>query len=186
MPRHAILCHHVLMKELFFCVSRNHFSIHSPCYSFAIASTGKEERSSNVENDSDGTVTSIPRPVEQGEKDNLRETSLMLRIPEGRAAYLTLGYLLSLADDNRDGNNKEGHGKGGWIRMRQRRRRRQVHIVPPWNLPVPGSDCRLPSSLEAPSAEFRIRGPLHQSGNGIGGGGVRGGRGWASVLRRHL
>ena len=31
------------LKECFRCVSRNHFSMHSPCYSFAIASPGEGE-----------------------------------------------------------------------------------------------------------------------------------------------
>ena len=38
------------------------------------------------------------------ERDHLRETSSLLRVPEGRAAYLTLGDLLSLVNDNGDGN----------------------------------------------------------------------------------
>ena len=36
----------------------------------------------------------------KGERDQLRETSLLLLVLEGSASYLTLGDLLSLADDN--------------------------------------------------------------------------------------
>ena len=40
---------------------------------------------------------------------------MLLRVLEGRAAYLTLGALLSLEDnsDNGDGDGENGRGRGG-------------------------------------------------------------------------
>ena len=74
----------------------------------------------------------------KGERDQLRETSLLLLVLEGSASYLTLGDLLSLADDDSDGKN--GRGRGGWVSMRQWRQRWKVPIVPPRNLPICGSE----------------------------------------------
>ena len=50
----------------------------------------------------------------------------LLRVPEGRDASLSLRYLLSLADDEVDGNN---------IRVNRgvrSQRWRQFHIISPW------------------------------------------------------
>ena len=59
---------------------------------------------------------------------------------------------------------------GVGVSMKQRRRRRQVPIFPPRNLPVTVPDGRVPSLSEDRSAELCIRVPLYQSLNGIGGG----------------
>ena len=116
-PRHAIprLC----AQECFPCVLRNHFSMHSPCSSFAVALTGEGGRRSDDNDGGDGPAATAPALSAKGGRDHLRATSLLLRVPEGRAASLTLEALLSLADD--DGDNSRGRGRG--IRMRQRRRR---------------------------------------------------------------
>ena len=47
-----------------------------------------------------------PALLDEGRRDHLRKTSLMMRIPEGRASYLTLGALLSPANNkgDRDGD----------------------------------------------------------------------------------
>ena len=99
---------------------------------------------------------------------------MLLRVLEGRVAYLTLGALLSLADDDGDGDGdgdgENSRGMGGWMSMRQRRRRRQFPIVPPRNPPVPGSDGRIPSPSEARSTEVHIGVTPNLSGHGIGGG----------------
>ena len=92
----------------------------SPCYSFAIALVGEVVRSGDNGGVGDSTAASSPRPVGQGGRDRLRETSLLMRIPEGRAAYLAIRTLLSLADDDGDGGGENVRGRGGgWIGMRQ-------------------------------------------------------------------
>ena len=70
------------------------------------------------------TAVTVPPPLPapcrpRGGRYHLRATSLLLRVPEGRAASLTLEALLSLADDNGDNSRERGRG----IRMRQRQRR---------------------------------------------------------------
>ena len=54
------------------------------------------------------TVEMVPPPLppsllDERDRDHLMETLLLLRVPEGRAAYLTLGDLLSLEEDNGNG-----------------------------------------------------------------------------------
>ena len=51
------------------------------------------------------TVEMVPPPLppsllDERDRDHLMETFLLLRVPEVRATYLTLGDLLSLEDDN--------------------------------------------------------------------------------------
>ena len=93
--------------------------MHSPCSSFAVALTGEGGRRSDDNDGGDGPAATAPALSAKGGRDHLRATLLLLRVPEGRAASLTLEALLSLADD--DGDNSRGRGRG--IRMRQRRRR---------------------------------------------------------------
>ena len=87
--------------------------MHPHCYYFTIALAGEGGRSSD--NDSGGNVNaaSYPRRFvwEGGGGYQLRETLLLLRVPDGRSTYLTLGAHLTLADDNGDGEN--GRGRGG-------------------------------------------------------------------------
>ena len=72
--------------------------MHSPCYSFAIASPGEGGRCSDNKNGGDGPAATSPSPVGRG--------------GEGRAAPLTLEPLLSLAHNDGYSNNSRG-GVGG-------------------------------------------------------------------------
>ena len=83
------------------------------------------------------------------------ETSLLLRIPVGRAASLTMGGLQSMVYDEVDGNVGNGcRGRGGG-------QRRQVPIFPPWHPPVPGTYRRLPSPSEGGAAVESRRGMIN-------------------------
>ena len=117
----------------------------------------------------------------KGVRYQLRETSSLLHVPEGRASYLALGALLSMAEDNINGDVEKVRRSGVCMRMRQRRRRRKVPIVPPLNTPIPGSDGQVPSLSDSQLAEVHIGVPPHQSGHGIGIWGKGGGRGWESI-----
>ena len=46
----------------------------------------------------------LPALSGKGGINHLRETSFLMRVPKGRAVYLTLGDLLSLADNYVDDN----------------------------------------------------------------------------------
>ena len=87
--------------------------MHSPCSSFAIASMGEGGQCSNDKDGRYGTITASPRPVGIGRMYHLRETSSLLCVQEGRAAYLALGALLSMADNYGDGDGKTDAGGGG-------------------------------------------------------------------------
>ena len=49
----------------------------------------------------------------EGGRDHLMDKSSLLRVPEGRATYLNMGALPSLADDDDDGDGKNSRGRGG-------------------------------------------------------------------------
>ena len=52
-----------------------------------------------------------PALSEEGGRDHLRETLSLLHVPEGRDAYLTLGDLQYMADDDCEGvNGRRGGG----------------------------------------------------------------------------
>ena len=87
--------------------------MHSPCSSFDIASMGEGGQCSNDKDGRYGTITTSPRPVEIGRMYHLRETSSLLCVQEGRAAYLALGALLYLVDDDGGDNSSNGRKKGG-------------------------------------------------------------------------
>ena len=111
----------------------------------------------------------VPTPLpphlsDEGGRDHLRDTSSLLRVLEERAVYLTLRafpYLKEEEEDG-DGDGENSRRRGGWTRMRKRRRCCHIPIVLPRKPPVPGSDGRVPSPSEALSAEVRIRAPPHQ------------------------
>ena len=51
----------------------------------------------------------------EGVRYHLRETLLLLSIPEGSAESLILGDILSMVDDNGNGNIVRGRGEGGGV-----------------------------------------------------------------------
>ena len=60
-PRHSASSR--AAGDFFPCVSRDHFSMHSPCSSFTVASTGEGGRRSNDDGGGDGPAAAAPRPV---------------------------------------------------------------------------------------------------------------------------
>ena len=85
--------------------------MHSPCYYFAISSPGEGGRCGDKTNVGDGPAALLPTLSAKGVRAQLRVTLSLLRVLEGRAASLTLGALLSLADN--DGNINNSNVKGG-------------------------------------------------------------------------
>ena len=79
--------------------------MHSPCYYFAISSPGEKGRCGDKKNDGDGPTALLPTLLAEGVRAQLRVTLSLLRVLEGRAASLTLGALLSLADNDGNINN---------------------------------------------------------------------------------
>ena len=114
--------------------------MHSPCFYFTIVPMGEGGHISDNNNDGDGTVNSFQKLSDEEERDHPSETLLLLRVPEGRAAYLTLGELLSMADDDGDGDVKTSAERRRGTRMMQQRRLQQVPIIPTRNPPLPLSD----------------------------------------------
>ena len=64
------------------------------------------------------TAETVPTPLPpalsaEGDGAHLRAMLSLMRVPEGIAAYLTLGSLLSLADVDVNGDGKNGCRRGG-------------------------------------------------------------------------
>ena len=100
---------------------------------------------------------------------HLKVMSLLLQVPEGRAAYLTLGasdILRTMTETTTETTTATETTAAERGRTR-RRRRRQVPIVHPYHPPVPGDDSRVPSPSEARSDEGRTGVSSHISGHGV-------------------
>ena len=54
-----------------------------------------------------------PAQLDEGGRAHLRVTPSLLHVLEERVTYLTLGDLLSLADDDGEDDGDNGHEKGG-------------------------------------------------------------------------
>ena len=91
-------------------------------------------------------------PLNEGVRDHLRATLLLMRVLEVTASSFTVGDFIYLAGDNCDGTNFRRRGGG----RRQGRQQRQVPIVPPYHPPVTWSDGRVPSLSKNQLAEVYI------------------------------